>query len=119
MIVDKFTKFILSIIAIFLCLNALNPWLNPPLVNAEPSQISQLNDIDRLALFDLIEFVGKWAKFEVEVHQRKQYAMPQPETTNHEKTLEDTLIRISEDLKTLADVERTRFESQLHRGDYN
>ena len=36
MIVDKFTKFILSIIAIFLCLNALNPWLSPPLVNAEP-----------------------------------------------------------------------------------
>ena len=34
MIVDRFTKFILSIIAFSLCLNALNPWLSPTLANA-------------------------------------------------------------------------------------
>ena len=34
MIVDGFTKFILSIIAVSLCLIALNPWLSPTLANA-------------------------------------------------------------------------------------
>jgi hypothetical protein len=34
MIVDRFTKFILSIIAFSLCLIALNPWLSPTLANA-------------------------------------------------------------------------------------
>ena len=34
MIVDRFTKFILSVIAFSLCLNALNPWLSPTLANA-------------------------------------------------------------------------------------
>ena len=34
MVVDRFTKLILSIIALSLCLNALNPWLNPTLANA-------------------------------------------------------------------------------------
>ena len=34
MIVDRFTKLILSIIAFSLCLNALNPWLSPTLANA-------------------------------------------------------------------------------------
>jgi hypothetical protein len=34
MIVDRFTKFILSIIAFSLCLNALNPWISPTLANA-------------------------------------------------------------------------------------
>ena len=112
MIVDKFTKFILSIIAIFLCLNALNPWLSPPLVNAEPSQISQLNDIDRLALFDLIEVIGKWAKLEVEVHQQAQYTMP-------DKTFNDALVSISKDIKKLANIESTKFEIEFGRGDYN
>ena len=32
--VDSFTKFLLSVIAFSLCLNALNPWLNPTLANA-------------------------------------------------------------------------------------
>jgi len=34
MIIDRFTKFILSIIAFSLCLNALNPWISPTLANA-------------------------------------------------------------------------------------
>ena len=34
MIVDRFTKFILSIIAFSLCVNALNPWLSPTSANA-------------------------------------------------------------------------------------
>ena len=34
MIVDRFTKFILSVIAFSLCLNALNPWISPTLANA-------------------------------------------------------------------------------------
>ena len=34
MIVDKFTKLILSVIAFSLCLNALNPWISPTLANA-------------------------------------------------------------------------------------
>ena len=32
--VDRFTKFILSVIAFSLCLNALNPWISPTLANA-------------------------------------------------------------------------------------
>jgi hypothetical protein len=35
MIVDRFTKFSLSILVFSLCLNALNPWLSPTLANAE------------------------------------------------------------------------------------
>ena len=35
MIIDKFTKFSLSILVFSLCLNALNPWLSPTLANAE------------------------------------------------------------------------------------
>ena len=35
MIIDRFTKFILSILVFSLCLNALNPWLSPTLANAE------------------------------------------------------------------------------------
>ena len=110
MIVDKFTKFILSIIAIFLCLNALNPWLSPPLVNAEPSQFSQLNSIDRLALFDLIEVVGKWAKFEVEDHQQKRYTMP-------DKTLEDAVVSISKNIKIFTDIEKARFGNEQGSND--
>ena len=34
MIIDKFTKFILSVIAVSLCMNALNPWISPTLANA-------------------------------------------------------------------------------------
>jgi len=34
MIVDRFTKFILCVIAFSLCLNALNPWISPTLANA-------------------------------------------------------------------------------------
>ena len=34
MIVDRFTKFVLSAIAFSLCLNALNPWLSLTLANA-------------------------------------------------------------------------------------
>jgi len=34
MIVDRFTKFILSVIAFSLCLIALNPWISPTLANA-------------------------------------------------------------------------------------
>jgi hypothetical protein len=34
MIIDKFTKFVLSVIAVALCLNALNPWLSPAVANA-------------------------------------------------------------------------------------
>ena len=103
MIVDKFTKFILSIIAIFLCLNALNPWLSPPLVNAEPSQISKLYDVNSLALFDLIDVVGKWAKLEVETHQQNQYTMP-------DKTLEEAIVSISTDIQKLIELEYLRFE---------
>ena len=103
MIVDKFTKFILSIIAIFLCLNALNPWLSPPLVNAEPSQISKLYDVNRLALFDLIDVVGKWPKLEVETHQKNQYTMP-------DKTLEEAIVSISTDIKKLTELAYLRFE---------
>ena len=111
MIVDKFTKFILSIIAIFLCLNALNPWLSPPLVNAEPSQISQLNDIDRLALFDLIEVIGKWAKLEVEVHQQAQYTMP-------DNSFNDALVSISKDIKMLVEVQTLRYEIEQSLAGY-
>ncbi|MBT6716900.1 MAG: hypothetical protein HOB18_04550 [Nitrospina sp.] len=32
--VDRFTKFVLSVIAFSLCLNALNPWISPTLANA-------------------------------------------------------------------------------------
>ena len=35
MIIDRFTKFSLSILVFSLCLNALNPWLSPTLANAE------------------------------------------------------------------------------------
>ncbi|MFP6637331.1 MAG: hypothetical protein VB778_01740 [Nitrospinaceae bacterium] len=35
MIIDRFIKFSLSILAFSLCLNALNPWLSPTLANAE------------------------------------------------------------------------------------
>ena len=35
MIIDRFTKFSLSILVFSLCLNALNPWLSPSLANAE------------------------------------------------------------------------------------
>ena len=34
MIVDKFTKSVLTVIALGLLLNGLNPWINPPEVNA-------------------------------------------------------------------------------------
>ena len=35
MLIDRFTKFSLSILVFSLCLNALNPWLSPTLANAE------------------------------------------------------------------------------------
>ena len=37
MVIDRFTKFILSVIAFSLCLNALNPWVSPNLVEAAGS----------------------------------------------------------------------------------
>lgn len=43
MVIDKFTKFILSVIAFSLCLNALNPWVSPNLVEAAGSG----DDMDR------------------------------------------------------------------------
>ena len=35
MLIDRFTKFSLSILVFSLCLNALNPWISPTLANAE------------------------------------------------------------------------------------
>ena len=35
MIIDRFTKFSLSILVFSLCLNALNPWLSTNLANAD------------------------------------------------------------------------------------
>ena len=34
MVVDRFTKFVLGVIAFSLCLNALSPWLSPTSANA-------------------------------------------------------------------------------------
>ena len=43
MVIDRFTRFILSVIAFSLCLNALNPWVSPNLVEAAGS----VDDMDR------------------------------------------------------------------------
>lgn len=43
MVIDRFTKFILSVIAFSLCLNAFNPWVSPNLVEAAGSG----DDMDR------------------------------------------------------------------------
>ena len=49
--VDKFTKFLLSIIAFSLCLIALNPWISPTLANAEAGGAMALiaQDIKKIA----------------------------------------------------------------------
>ena len=52
MIVDKFTKFILSGIAISLCWNTLNPWLSPALVNAGTSTAELQRTIDEIGRLD-------------------------------------------------------------------
>ena len=42
MIVDKFTKSVLTVIALGLLLNGLNPWINPPEVNADVGGMSYM-----------------------------------------------------------------------------
>lgn len=49
MVVDRFAKFILSVIAISLCLNALNPWMNPGLVEAAGDHIAMEKAIIKIA----------------------------------------------------------------------
>ena len=58
--VDKFTKFLLSIIAFSLCLIALNPWISPTLANAEVGKGAMAfiaQDIKRIA--GAIEIIEK------------------------------------------------------------
>ena len=77
MIADKFTKFLLSVIATFLCLITLNPWLSPPLVNAEATKtFEQMDKSNKLAIIRLIAVIEKWAKYEIAVHQKATYSMP-------------------------------------------
>ena len=49
MIIDRFTKFSLSILVFSLCLNALNPWLSPTLANAEIEDIEVKNEMKIIA----------------------------------------------------------------------
>jgi hypothetical protein len=49
MVVDKFTKFILSVIAFSLCLNALNPWVSPSLVEAAGSDVVMDRSVKKIA----------------------------------------------------------------------
>ena len=49
MIIDRFTKFSLSILVFSLCLNALNPWLSPTLANAEIEDRELKNAMKKIA----------------------------------------------------------------------
>ncbi len=49
MVVDRFTKFILSVISIFLCIIALNPWISPTQANAAGGDVSVASAINKLA----------------------------------------------------------------------
>ena len=49
MIIDRFTKFSLSILVFSLCLNALNPWISPTLANAEIEETEVKNAMKIIA----------------------------------------------------------------------
>lgn len=50
MVIDRFTKFILSVIAFSLCLNALNPWVSPNFVEAAGSDHKTYRSIKKIAM---------------------------------------------------------------------
>jgi hypothetical protein len=49
MVIDRFTKFILGVIAFSLCLNALNSWVGPNLVEAAGSGDNMDRSIKKIA----------------------------------------------------------------------
>jgi len=71
MIIDRFTKFILSIIAFSLCLNALNPWISPTLANANDN-FAMERTIKKIAggINKVADYIGKMVEIEAERFER-------------------------------------------------
>ena len=88
MIVDRFTKFLSSVIAIFLCLSTLNLWLSPSLVNAEATRTSEQPDkLNIVAFAKLADAIEIWAKHDIAAHEKSSYNVPV-------KTIDDAIIRL-------------------------
>ena len=73
MIIDRFTKLSLSILVFSLCLNALNPWLNPTLANAEVDDTEVKNAMKIIAQ-GINRIAGVYEKQEQRAQRAEQRA---------------------------------------------
>ena len=71
MIIDRFTKFSLSILVFSLCLNALNPWLSPTLANAEIEDTEVKNAMKIIAQ-GINRIAGAYEKQEQRAQRQEQ-----------------------------------------------
>ena len=123
MVVDKFTKFLLSIIAIFLCLNTLNPWLSPALVSAQVTSkslnqligeikagdkgnVDKLNSIRFHKLADALETK---ARYEIQNLESTIFGHQK----HSEKITEDAIVEIAAALRQLSHTDSQRLKLQI------
>ena len=119
MVVDKFTKFILSVIAIFLCLNTLNPWLSPALVSAQVGSTSLQQDILDIEVADEEEIARKNAilfhRLADLIKKKTTYEIQKLENAVFDEDTETDLavIQIATTLAQLAHIESQRLKLQI------
>ena len=88
MVVDRFTKFVLGVIAFSLCLNALSPWLSPTSANAKDDFAIEraikniTKEINRVAdnIGQLVEIEAERLAVSIEQSESAEFRFNPPQT---------------------------------------